>query len=75
MGLRRQASLLLANGHPHARLYPLPILWTEAALVVERINNAEVTTALLVQAAIGSAVSKPGAKHFQQMIERLTDGE
>lgn len=72
-GLRRQASLLLANGHPHARRYPLGMLWDESRIVVERINGVLATEAVLLRQAITSVFSDEGAKGFSDTVSRLTE--
>lgn len=73
-GLRRQASLLIEHGHSQARRYPLAMLWEESQLVVERINQMEVTRAILLQHAAGSIVSKKGQKAFQKLLKELSPG-
>lgn len=72
MALRAQASLLLANGHGSAWKYPLGVLFTEAEIVAERINRAEATRATLMQSAIGSVLSKKGARAFKETLEALS---
>ena len=70
--MRAQASLLLANGHTGARHYPLGTLFTEAEIVAQRINQHEATRATLMQAAIGSVLSKKGARAFKETLEALS---
>jgi len=65
--------LLLSQGHPQAPHYPIGMIWDEARLVVERLNGAYATEAILVQSAIASALSKDGAKEFKKTISRLND--
>jgi len=72
-GIRRQISLLLAEGHPEAPHYPIGMVWDEARLVVERHNGAHATQAVLVQLAVASVLSKDGAKEFKKTISRLND--
>lgn len=70
-GVRRQISLLMAEGHPDARHYPIGMVWDEASLVVSRINRAHATDALLIQLAVGAVLSKKGAQEFSKQIKRL----
>lgn len=70
-GLRRQVSLLVANGHPHAPHYPVHRVVEEVALVTERINSILVTEALLTQMAVSSLFSKEAGKAFKEIVEGL----
>lgn len=72
-GIRRQVSLLLAEGHPYAQHYPIGMVWDESRLAVARINGFHATQAILVQLAISSALSKEGAKEFKKSIQRLNE--
>lgn len=74
IGIRKQVSLLMANGHPDARHYPIGLVWTEAEMVTNRINNDMATTALLNQMAVSSLFSKEGGEQFTKIIKELTDG-
>lgn len=51
------------------------MLWAEERIARRRINNLLVTEALLIQAAASSVISEQGGRHFNELIERLTDGE
>lgn len=70
--MRRQVSLLLDHGHPHAWHYPIRMVWEEALLVVERLNGIAVTEAVFLQLAVSSLFSKEGAKEFTKVVKRLT---
>lgn len=72
-GIRRERSLLVANGHPNAGLYPLGMLNDEAALVIEQENNRIVTEATLIQAAATSVLSKEGGEYFRDLLEGLSE--
>lgn len=65
-------SLLLDHGHADAQSYPIGMVFVEAELVVERINNAHATTAILLQTAVSSLLSKKGSSAFQTQIKKLT---
>jgi hypothetical protein len=43
--------LLLAHGHPEAWSYPLWFVWSEANIVIGRLNADHGTTAVLAQRA------------------------
>jgi len=72
-GLRRKRSLLVANGHPHAGLYPLGMLNDEAGLVIERQNNLLASEAVLLQAAASTLFAEEAGQHFNELIERMTE--
>lgn len=63
----------MAQGHPEARFYPLPMLWTETRIVTERLNRELANTAVLTQMAISSVLSEKGGKAFQKHIRKLTE--
>jgi hypothetical protein len=63
---------LLDHGHPDAGLYPFGVVWDEAELVVQRLNNQQATAAILIQAAISSVLAEEGGKQFGDLIDRLT---
>lgn len=67
-------SLLLGNGHSGAARYPLWKLAMEAEIVRDRLNSLAVTQAILTQGAIGSVLSKEGAKAFKELVEQLNGG-
>ena len=72
--ISEDVSALLGAGQRDARRYPLGRLSFEASLVRERANQQSVTEAVLIQAAIGSALSKEGSKNFKTIIEGLNGG-
>jgi len=61
----------MAEGHAHAARYPIGKLWTETAIVAERINQKIVTEAIVWQSAYVGAKSKKGGKAFQELVEKL----
>lgn len=69
---RREASLLLSEGHAAAWRYPLGKLWSEARFVRERWVGRTSTEAVVMQAAIVSALA--GGKHLKDVLEDLRDG-
>ena len=73
-GLRRQVSLLLDHGHQHARHYPIGMVWEEAQIVVQRVNQELASSTALLQIAGAAVMSKPGAKALQKVLKELTSG-
>lgn len=73
-GIRRQVSLLLANGHTDARNYTIGRVWIEAEIVAQRINRDHATAALLTQLAVSTILSEDAGKTFNERIKELTDG-
>ncbi|AAQ63365.2 tail length tape measure protein [Burkholderia phage BcepNazgul] len=73
LGLRRDASLLMAEGHPDAWDYPLAVLWNESRISRQRINGLIATEALLTYAAI-FAVWSGDVKALNEKVRSLRDG-
>lgn len=65
-------SLLLDHGHPHARQYPIGMVWEESTLVVERMNHEAASNMALLQLAAGSLLSKEAGKQFKKTLKELT---
>lgn len=72
------ASLLISEGHQHARRYPLAMLWSEAELVRERVNARIRTETTLMHAVIVSILSpskdKKAQRHLDNLLKRLDHG-
>lgn len=64
-------SLLLDHGHPHARRYPIGMVWDEATLVVERMNCEAASNTALLQLAAGSLLSKEAGKQLKKTLKEL----
>lgn len=68
-------SLLLSEGHPNARRYPVAMVWREAEICRARLNNRHVTESLLMQACIGGILGgKKGSDVYAKMIKDLNRG-
>jgi hypothetical protein len=65
-------SLLLDHGHQYARHYPIGMVWEEAQIVVQRINQELASSTALLQIAGSAVMSKPGAKALQKVLKELT---
>lgn len=72
--LRVDVSLLLSEGHHHARRYPLIVLWQEAQVVRERVNSRIVTDATMIDSAIAANLNKPARKQFIKTLKDLSNG-
>jgi hypothetical protein len=68
-------SLLLDHGHSDARFYPLGMVWDEAEIVVERMNQEDASRTVLLQLAAASIISKEGGKLLKKTLKELTDGK
>jgi len=73
-GVRRQVSLLLDHGHAAARHYPLGMVFEEAQIVVERMNQEEASRTALLQLAGAAVMSKKGNAALQKVLKELTNG-
>lgn len=73
MGLREMVNLLQAHGHPEARHYPVPMLWTETRIVRNRVNREMANTAVLTQLAVSSILSKEAGKAFEKHVKSLLE--
>lgn len=71
--MREDVSLLQSQGHSRAHRYPLARVWAEADTARRRMVNAVETDALVMQAVIGSALSKKGAAHLKALLKKLKD--
>lgn len=49
------------------------MLADEAALVVQRLDGLEITRAVMLKAAVAALFGEAGAKHFQELVERLSE--
>lgn len=65
-------SFLLAEGHVHARHYPLGMVFDEVTMAADRVNNVLATQAVLTQLVVASAFDKDAGKTFTDAIKRLT---
>lgn len=73
--VRERVSLLLSEGHTHARRYPLATVGMEAEIVRRRINNRMVTESTLMQACIATVMNgKEGTRHYNKLIKELNRG-
>lgn len=78
--MRRQASLLVAHGHPEAVSYPVGMMMDEAFVVHARLSEEAASRATMMQAALAT-VPNMGVKPtttdkartaFTGLIKRLT---
>jgi len=50
------------------------MVWEEAQMVVERMNQEEASRTALLQIAGSAVMSKKGAKLLQKVLKELTNG-
>lgn len=62
----------MAQGHAHARYYPLWMLWSDATIARNRITQTMLTEAVVTQAAIGALLGKQGHKAWKDLVKQLT---
>jgi hypothetical protein len=62
-------SLLKAEGHPQAHLYPLCVVIREHDLARRRVNSNFRTMAVLVQSASLATKSKKAVKDFEKLLK------
>lgn len=69
-------SLLLAEGHRHARRYPLGVMWSEARIVRQRHNQKALQDAAVMQAVIGTVLGgKNGHQQLQKLLNRIEQSD
>jgi hypothetical protein len=68
-GLRRDVSLLLAEGHPEARSYTLATLWSESRIVRQRHAIDAKRDAVILQTTIASIFS--GGNELQKLLRKV----
>lgn len=69
------ASLLLSEGHHHARKYPITMLMYEAQLARERNGARMADEALAMNTVIGAALGgKDGQGALKKLLQRLRNG-
>jgi hypothetical protein len=73
LGLRRDVSLLLAEGHEAARLYPVAMVWSEARIVRQRQAAQRKLDAVVMQMVIGSMFTKEASKNLTKLLKDMDD--
>lgn len=68
-------SLLLSEGHPHARDYPVAVVWSEARIVRQRNAMRVKLETSLMQMVIGSVFDKKAGKQLSDIIKRLDESD
>lgn len=74
-GLRRDVSLLLSEGHQHARHYPVGMVWSEARIVRQRLASRVKQETVLMQMVIGSVFDQKAGKQLTAILKRLDESD
>ena len=75
LGLRRDVSLLLSEGHQYARDYPIAVVWSEARIVRQRLASRHKMESSLMQMVIGSVFDKKAGKQLTNIFKRLDESD
>jgi hypothetical protein len=68
-------SLLLSEGHPWARDYPIAVVWSEARIVRQRQANKAAQETVLMQMTIGSVFDAKAGKQLSAILKGLGQSE
>lgn len=73
--MRRDVSLLLSEGHPQARHYPIAMVWSESRIVRQR-NAARVKRdTVVLQMAIASNFGKKAGKQLETLLKEMDESD
>lgn len=75
LGLRREVSLLLSEGHQFARQYPIAVVWSEARIVRQRQAARRKLDASLMQMVIGSMFSAKAGKRLAAELKGMDESD
>lgn len=75
LGLRRDVSLLLSEGHADARHYPVAVAWSEARIVRERHANRRSRDAAVTQLVLGTLFSKKAGKELEKLLNKVAESD
>jgi hypothetical protein len=68
-------SLLLSEGHPCARRYPVAVVWSEARIVRERNAYRRSRDAAVMQMVLGSMFSKKASKELEKLLGKVAESD
>ena len=68
-------SLLLAEGHVHARQYPLVHVMSEVRIIRQRNARRRRLDAALMQQVLSSLFSKDAGKQLRETLERMDESD
>lgn len=75
LGLRRDVSLLLSEGHAQARGYPIAMLWSEARIIRQRHAARRIRDAAIEQMVIGSQFSEKAGKKLPALLNKVSESD
>lgn len=68
-------SLLLSEGHAHARRYPVAVVWSEANIVRKRASNRRVRDTAVTQLVLGTLFSKKAGKELKDLLDKVAESD
>jgi len=75
LGLRRDVSLLLSEGHSEARRYPVVMVWNEARIVRERHANRRARDSAVTQLVLSTLFSKKAGKELEKLLNKVAESD
>jgi hypothetical protein len=75
LGLRRDVSLLLSEGHEHAREYPVVHVWNEARIVRQRHSTRRFRDSALTQLILSTLFNKKAGKELQKLLKKVAESD
>lgn len=68
-------SLLLSEGHRHARRYPVAVAWSEANIVRQRNSARRYRDSVITQQVLGTLFSKKANKELQKVLREVANSD
>lgn len=68
-------SLLLSEGHEHARHYPIAFAWSEARIVRQRLAFRRKQDAAVMQMVIASVMDGKAGKQLAALLKRMDESD
>jgi hypothetical protein len=75
LGLRRNVSLLLSEGHTEAHIYPISVVWSEVNIVRQRNASRRLRDSTVTQHVLSSLFSKDANKALRKLLNKVDDSD
>jgi len=75
LGLRRDVSLLLSEGHVHAREYPVAHVWNEARIVRQRHHSRRFRDSAVMQLVLSTLFNKKAGKALHKLLKKVGESD